>query len=138
MSETGPIMVVHAAPRWWRKYGRDVWLFLISLFLLVSVVRVQDLSNKRQDDRKQAAARVCAEANQRHEDAIPLVARLVTQSGQAHTPAQRAQQKEVLSALEHGTTPQTPQAHQQLVVTELFIEVIAPRYDCSKRVRELS
>lgn len=80
----------------------------------------------------------CHESNRRHQEAIPEVVALL-KGTPPKTTAEAATQAEVLAALAPGgREPKTQAARVELRQVQTFVQILAPRYDCAKRLEALT
>lgn len=87
----------------------------------------------------------CRESNRRHVEAIPQVAVLL-KSTPPKTQTEAAAEVEVIVALKKlgsgrklpKDSPQLPLAKQELTQVLGFVQILAPHYDCAKRVEQFA
>lgn len=99
----------------WRENAhRDVWMFLLSILVLISIVTAYNQNKDRIQDIQRSRLEVCERSNARHDQAIKttmeLLARPVTPQRKL-TPAQRA-------------------ASRRQIIR--WVDSLVPKVDCAK------
>lgn len=102
------------------KLSKRIMYGLLLYFALVvaGFFALQHANDEIQESRRYGLTRACLESNYHHQQAKGYVDQLVAKSPQKHL-----------------TREQMKQQHEQV---ELFLEAIAPKYDCKKRTKELT
>lgn len=79
---------------WKTNFHRDLWLFLITVLVLISIVTAYSQNKDRIQDIQRSRLEVCERSNQRHDQAIKttmaILARPAAPSQRKLTPAQKA------------------------------------------------
>jgi hypothetical protein len=100
---------------WKSNVHRDVWLFLITVLVLISIVTAYNQNKQRIADIQASRLEVCERSNARHDQAIKttmaILARPAAPSQRKLTPAQRA-------------------ASQRQVIR--WVDSLVPKVDCAK------
>lgn len=123
-------------------YGFTIWgVALIAAFLgfIIAAAIFSYLAfghaNRATRDRIVAT---CNEANERHRTATPEVVALVRSGKPLPDRAEREAQNEALTTLEGGGPPPSQAGRVALHELEGFIQVLAPAYNCTARLRKLA
>lgn len=119
--------------------GASLGILLAALVLSVLAFRASGESTRNR------VRTACLESNRRHVEAIPQVAALL-KGTPPKTDAEAAAQVEVIVALRRlgggeklpKGSPRLPLARAELVQVLAFVQVLAPHYDCQKRVERLT
>ena len=90
---------------------RDIWLFIISLVVMVTVLKTIALVNDIQDERVKAIVTQCDDQNQRHDRTLNTLSTLANSAG---SEARRL----------------------RIQASAVLIEALAPRQDCQALARE--
>lgn len=127
---------------------------LVVVQLLIGGLALKLLADQ-QSSRRNAIVLSCKESNRRHAEAIPLIANLIRNGTRPKDPAEREAQDEAIAALlpdqkpepqprgappilprpsVKGQQPRTAAGRQALRGINLFIQIIAPSYDCAARL----
>lgn len=133
------------------KFRRDIWLFLITGFVLYSLVLSRDASNdtaravdKINQERVHNILTSCQETNARHDDTVDQLNRILLGSLTNHpvppsdkggpTPAQVSTQ--LAGALRVADTDQRSRLTASLASTILLINALAPKHVCADLVKQ--
>jgi len=86
-----------------------------------------------------AAAKIsCRDANRRHHEAGPQLVSLLARGAPIRDRAVRAGQEEAIRYLAGGTPPRTALGRLEAEEIKGFVQIIAPAYNCRRRVAELT